>query len=246
MKHAHTYRGMIGFLATLCLLVAGSAIADERKHVNPHSMEMDYSEYFKEGHEGKEGHHGEIRGHGKKKEHGDSHGHSKKSGHHGMHGDGHHHAFSLHALKKKLHLTTSQVDAIRPVEADYKKAVIRKKADVRIAEIDLGLLIDSPSPDRGKLKTIVESIGRMKGELMMARIDAFLNVKKELTAEQQEEFSKMVHGHMMGHAGAGHGGGHHGKKGHRSKSHHGTGHHDKGNHGKKGHGGMDHGHGMGH
>ena len=134
------------------------------------------------------------------------------------------------------------MDAIRPIEADYKKAVIRKKADVSIGEIDLGLLIDSPNPDRGKLKTIVETIGDMKGELMMARIDAFLNVKQELTPQQQKEFSTMVHGHMMGHAGSVHGKGlHHGKDGHGEKGHH----------GKKGHDGMSsqHGsspHGMGH
>ncbi len=129
-------------------------------------------------------------------------------------------------LKKKLHLTKSQVDVLRPVEADYKKAVIQKKANVRIAVIDLGLLIDSPEPDRGQLQTIVESIGRLKGELMMARIDAFLNVTKELTVEQQEQFSTMVHGHMMGHghAGSGHGTGQHGKKGHHGNSGHGMGH----------------------
>jgi len=59
----------------------------------------------------------------------------------------------------------------------------------------------------------------------MARIDAFLSVRKELTSEQQETFSKMIHGHMMGHghAGSGHGKGHHGMKGHHGSSAHGMG-----------------------
>ena len=232
MSYTHTYRGIVVFVAALFLLFANGAVADEGKHGNPHSMDMDYSEYMGGDHHGMKGHQGEIRGHGKKKGYKDPHGHSKKPGygkkrgHHGMHGDAHHHAFSLFMLQKTLHLSTSQVDALRPVEADYKKAVIRKKADVEIAEIDLGLLIDSPNPDRKQLQTVVDSVGRLKAELMMARIDAFLNVKKELTAEQQEEFAKMVHGHMMGHghAGSGHGKGHHGKKGHHGSSGHSMGH----------------------
>ena len=217
MSHTHTYRGIVGFVASLFLLFANGAIADEGKHGKPHSMDMEYGESYGGDSSGTKGHHGDIRGHGKKQGHG-----KKKHGHHKMHGDPHHHAFSLHTLKKKLHLTKSQVDLLRPVEADYKKAVIRKKADVRIAEIDLGLLIDSPNPDRGQLQTVVDSIGRLKAELMMARIDAFLNVKKELKPEQQEQFSKMIHGHMMGHGhvGVGHGKGHHGKKGHHGSRGH--------------------------
>ncbi len=231
MSHTHTHRGIIWIVAALCLLFANGAVADEGKHGHPHSMDRDYSEYIGGDHQGMKGHHGEIRGHSKKKKHGTllghgkKHGYSKKSGHHGMHGDGNHHAFSLHMLKKKLHLSDIQVNALRPVEADYKKAVIRKKADVRIAEIDLGLLIDSPNPDRGKLKTVVDLIGRLKAELMMARIDAFLNVKKELTAEQDEQFSKMTHHHMTGHAGMGHGKkSHHGKKGQHGSGGHSMGH----------------------
>ncbi len=223
MSHTYTYRGIVGFVAALFLLFANGVIADEGKH---HAMDMEYGESYGGAYEGMKGHHGKIPGHEKKQGHSKKQGYGKKHGYQGTHGDAHHHAFSLHMLKKKLHLTKSQVDALRPVEADYKKAVIRKKADVRIAEIDLGLLIDSPNPDRGQLKTVVDSVGRLKAELMMARIDAFLNVNKELTAEQQEQFSKMIHGHMMGHghAGSGYGKGHHGKKGRHGSSGHSMGH----------------------
>ena len=238
MKNVHIHRGLIGCCAFLFLLFANAAVADEGKHGKHHSMDKEYGEYYDGASHGVKGHHGEIRVHGKGHGHGKKHGQSKKREHHSMHGDAHHHAFSLHTLKKKLHLTDAQVNTLRPIEADYKKAVIRKKADVRIAEIDLGLLIDSQSPDRGQLQKIVDSIGRMKGELMMARIDAFLNVRKELTAEQQEQFSKMVHGHMMGHGhvGSGHGKGHHGMKGHHGSGAHGKGYGKKSKHDSSGHG----------
>ena len=142
MSHTHTYGGIVGFVAALFLLFANGAIANEGKQGKHHAMGMEYGESYGGAYEGMKGHHGEIRGHGKKQ------GHGKKHGQYGTHGDAHHHAFSLHQLKKKLHLTNAQVDALRPIEADYKKAVIRKKADVRIAEIDLGLLIDSPKIGR--------------------------------------------------------------------------------------------------
>ena len=220
MSHVRRQRNIVGYIVALFLFLGGGVQADEGKtYGKHHSMDMaPYGEYVDSDYHGMKRHHGEMHGHGKG--HGKKHGHGKRHAHRSMDEDAHHHAFSLYTLKKKLHLSQSQVDALRPVEADYKKAVIRKRADVRIAEIDLGLLIDSPDPDRSRLQTTVDMIGRLKAELMMARIDAFLNVRKELTAEQQETFSKMVHGHMMGH---GHAGSRHkGKRhhGHKDKEHH--------------------------
>ena len=206
MKYVRTHGGIVGCVAVACLLFVNGAVADERKHGKRHSMDMDYSKYMDGDH------YGEIRGHGKTHGQSKKHGYSKKHEHHGMYGDAHHHVFSLHTIKKKLHLTDSQVDTLRPIEADYRKAVIGKKADIRIAEIDLGLLIGSQSPDRGQLQAIVDSIGRLKAELMMVRIEAFLNVKKELTVEQQERFSKMGHGYAVSAYE-----GHHDKKGHHGQ-----------------------------
>ena len=216
MSHVRRQRNIVGCIVAVFLLSGGGVQADEGKtYGKHHSMDTaSYGEYVDSDYHGMKRHHGEMYGHGKG--HGKKHGHGKKGyAHRSMAEDAHHHAFSLYTLKKKLHLSPSQVDALRPVEADYKKAVIRKRADVRIAEIDLGLLIDSPDPDRNRLQTTVDMIGRLKAELMMARIDAFLNVRKELTAEQQETFSKMVHGHMMGHGYAG--SGHKGKRPHGHK-----------------------------
>jgi len=229
MGHLRKKMGFYAFVLFLYLLFASGSFADQRTIEDKHGGDVNYEELYeidyhklKKTHgskyndgkrHGQSGMHGDghhHHGHGQSGMHGDGH-HHHGHGQSGMHGDGHHHVFSLNTLKKKLNLTNGQVNIFLPIEADYKKEVIQTKADIRIAEIDLGLLISSQNQDRERLKTVVESIGQMKSALTMARIDAFLKIKQELTVEQQEKFSKMVHTHMTGY---GHTNGHQVMKGH--------------------------------
>ena len=187
MGHLRKKMGFYAFVLFLYLLFASGSFADQRTIEDKHGGDVNYEELY------------EIDYHKLKKTHGSKYNDGKRHGQSGMHGDGQHHVFSLNTLKKKLNLTNGQVNIFLPIEADYKKEVIQTKADIRIAEIDLGLLISSQNQDRERLKTVVESIGQMKSALTMARIDAFLKIKQELTVEQQEKFSKMVHTHMTGY-----------------------------------------------
>jgi len=133
----------------------------------------------------------------------------------------HHHAFSPLALKEELKLSPDQVQALEPVDRDYRKTMIRKGADIQIAFIELGELLDQKMPDANTLKQKVDEIEDLRGGLMMFRIHALLKLKEILSQEQYDTFRSMLreeieksghskHGSMMGGMGHGRGMGRHG------------------------------------
>ncbi|RMH07104.1 MAG: periplasmic heavy metal sensor [Nitrospirae bacterium] len=155
--------------------------------------------------------------------------HHMKTGH-GMH---HHHIFSPLQMKEELGLSDQQIEALRAVESDYRKTMIKMDADLRIAFIDLSSALDQKDPNHQAVEAQVDKVADLQEKLMMYRVDALFKIKEILTPEQYEKFrvrlreeiehighglSAWVHGMggMMGHRmGYGHGKGHRYGHGHR-------------------------------
>jgi len=120
----------------------------------------------------------------------------------------HHHAFSPLALKDELKLSPEQIQALEPLEIDYRKTMIRKRADIQVAFIELGELLDKKMPDANQLKQKVDEIEDLRGGLMMFRIQALLKLKEILSQDQYDTFRSMLReeieesGHSM-HGGMG-------------------------------------------
>lgn len=115
-------------------------------------------------------------------------------GHAGLKEDGHPH-FSR-SMRSALMLTDQQKEAFDRIETDYEKMVIRKTADIRAGEIDLAALLGKEDHDRQAIQEQVHSIGKMKEDLMMARIDSLLTLKALLTEGQYEKFREILHERM--------------------------------------------------
>lgn len=129
----------------------------------------------------------------------------KKRHHSGMmgkhagkgHGMGRSHtSLSPLAMKEELGLNDDQVKALQPIETDYRKSLIKNGANLRVAMIDLGSLLDQQSPDRGAISAKVDEISAVQKSLMMYRVDTLLKLKDILTTEQYDQFRSRLKAQM--------------------------------------------------
>ncbi len=113
-----------------------------------------------------------------------------------------HHHFSS-SMEEELRLTDEQKEAFHRLRLDYDKMVVKKTADVRTAEVDLATLLGKDEADRQAIKEQVKTIGAIKEDMMMARIDSLLKLRGVLTEDQYGKFREILHQRMtdgMGHS----------------------------------------------
>ena len=125
--------------------------------------------------------------------------HSGMMGESGMKGHGNmppHMSLSPLAMKDELGLKDDQVKAIEPLEIDYRKHAIKSRADVRVAMIDLGSLLDQKSPNRSAISSKVDEISGIRKQMMMYRVDTLLQLKEILTPEQYAQFRSKIKAQM--------------------------------------------------
>ena len=97
---------------------------------------------------------------------------------------------------KKLGLDEKQKAAIKEIHFKTKKEIIRKKADIRVAKIELQEILSKDPVDMTAAETAVKKSEGLKAEMKMMHIKAMEEIKSNLNAEQKKEFSSMI-GHMM-------------------------------------------------
>ena len=102
------------------------------------------------------------------------------------------------ALKEQLGLSDDQVNRLRPLEMDYRKTMIQRGADLRVAMIDMGTLLDAKQPDREAIASKVDEIGLLQKNLMMYRVEVLLKVKEALSPGQYEQFRARLREQMEG------------------------------------------------
>ena len=125
--------------------------------------------------------------------------HSGMMGGAGMKGHGMmrpHMSLSPLGMKDELGLKEGQVKAIQPLETDYRKHAIKSRADVRVAMIDLGSLLDQKSPNRSAISAKVDEISGLRKEMMMYRVDTLLKLRDILTPEQYAQFRDKIKSQM--------------------------------------------------
>lgn len=113
----------------------------------------------------------------------------------------HHGGLSPLSMKDSLGLSDEQVNQLRPIEVDYRKAMIHHAADLRIAMIEFGTLLDAKEPDKGAINGKVDEIVALQKKMMMYRVDVLLKVKGILNAGQYDQFRSTLRNRMegMGH-----------------------------------------------
>lgn len=93
--------------------------------------------------------------------------------------------------REQLGLTPQQVDSLRKLGMDSRRAAIRRHADLQVAKLDLMSLRFSEPVDMGKIEAKVREIEKLKGDGSIARIRTAEAAKAQLTAEQKEKLKAL-------------------------------------------------------
>ncbi len=100
-----------------------------------------------------------------------------------------------------LGLDEKQKEAIKEIGNRAMKEMIKKKADVHIARIELKELLDEDSVNMKAVEAKLKQIETAKTEMRLSFIRTMEEAKSKLTAEQKKKFKEMPRmGPMMGRA----------------------------------------------
>lgn len=103
--------------------------------------------------------------------------------------------FSPGFFQQELGLSAEQLDKFKKVRGEYQKEAIRRKADIKIAEIELWDLVEKKDATSDQLEKKVREVEGKKTDLRVFRFKQLATLKTILTPEQFEKFRGL--GFMM-------------------------------------------------
>jgi Spy/CpxP family protein refolding chaperone len=92
----------------------------------------------------------------------------------------------------RLDLDQNQRAEIWKTKTDLMKNMIRKKADLRIAMLELGNLVHADKTDMKKVEAKVKQIENLRSSMLISGIEAMEAVKSKLTADQRKKLGNMM------------------------------------------------------
>jgi len=108
-------------------------------------------------------------------------------------------------MSEELGLTEEQMESMRDVQYNFRKAQIGLRAELKTARLELRHLMMEENPNQGQISKLVDKIADTQKELLKQRIDKKLAMKEILTAEQFKKFMRMKGEHRKGRMGMGEG-----------------------------------------
>ncbi len=115
---------------------------------------------------------------------------------------------SLLRGQKDLNLSEEQVGSIKAIAVDYAKARIRGKADVKLAEVDVHVLIFDEKAQLSTIEAAMRKSESAKTALRLEGVKAMRAATAVLTAEQRDKWKASMrerhrHGGHRGEYGGG-------------------------------------------
>lgn len=102
---------------------------------------------------------------------------------------------------KSLGLDDKQIGEVKAIHFKTMKEVIKKKADMQVARVELKEILGQDPVDVKAAEAKIRQIEAVRGDLEIMHIKAREEVKGKLTPEQRKKFESMMpmmHGGMMG------------------------------------------------
>jgi len=96
------------------------------------------------------------------------------------------------AMMDKLELTKEQRDSIESILTSLRKDMIKKNADLALANIELQELIKKDTPDMNLIKDQLQKIANINVDVQYTQIKTRIDVKNILTDEQKANLEKFV------------------------------------------------------
>ena len=98
--------------------------------------------------------------------------------------------------RTELGLTPEQVTRLEAIRGEFAREAIRRDADIRIAELDLGTLLEQDPVDVAKAEAKTREVAQLRVDLRIARLRAVEQGKAVLTADQRARLQSMLSGGM--------------------------------------------------
>jgi len=100
--------------------------------------------------------------------------------------------------RNDLGLTGEQVGRLEALRNDFAREVIRREAEIRIAELDLAALLEQEPLDMTKVEAKIRDVAQLRADLRVARLRTIEQGKAVLTAEQKVRLQGVLGGGMHG------------------------------------------------
>ncbi len=115
----------------------------------------------------------------------------------GGRGDGPRHGQGPHPamMKQALGLSDAQAAQLQTLREEERKAGIRRRADIRIARMELDESLDAATIDEKLVATKVAALDQLQAAALQARVDHRLAVYKLLTPEQRAKMKQLAREH---------------------------------------------------
>ena len=94
-----------------------------------------------------------------------------------------------------LGLSADQVKKLEQLRDNFEHQNIRNNAELRIVELDIAGLLDTPTVDLAKVEAKVREAEKLRADLRVARIKAIEQAKALLTPEQRKKFYDTFEAH---------------------------------------------------
>ena len=111
--------------------------------------------------------------------------------------DGVHAVYVIDALG----LDDNQSAAVKSILQQLQKEMIKKRADIQVAEVELREILGKDSVDVKVAETKVKQIASLKIDAAMMHIQGIEDVKAKLTPEQKKKLTEMMQMRGMGYGG---------------------------------------------
>lgn len=96
---------------------------------------------------------------------------------------------------EKLKLTENQVSQLRDLDFSHREKMLPLKAQIEAAHLKMDKAISSGNVDRKLVLTLAKKTADLKGKIFVRRIEAQLEFKEILTAEQINELKLLCGPH---------------------------------------------------
>jgi Spy/CpxP family protein refolding chaperone len=108
----------------------------------------------------------------------------------------------VRVLKAELGISDEQVKQLTPIFSQATKTGIKQRADLRIAEFELGELLEADPVDMGQVEGKLKAIEGLRTTLRLSLIKAHEQAKEVLTPEQRQKLERL-HDRLPGMMGPG-------------------------------------------
>ncbi len=115
----------------------------------------------------------------------------------GWHGKRHEMRGRMRHALAQLDLTDTQKAAIHQIRLSTKKGMIQKRADLKIARLELREKLRSDKVEMGSVESQVKKVEGLRTSMMLDRIKAFEQIKSTLTPEQRKKFADIMQDFRM-------------------------------------------------